>query len=89
MLIGRRGMESDEEDARDGTVLKIVVCGDGASGKTSLCIRVAQDNFTRQYQQASNKFIFYQIFFFPFILIYLAKSFSTYKTLINYQTITK
>lgn len=43
-------MEWDEE-ASVQKVIKIVVCGDGASGKTSLCVRFAQDNFGRQYQQ--------------------------------------
>ncbi|VBB26611.1 unnamed protein product [Acanthocheilonema viteae] len=43
-------MEWDEE-APVQKIIKIVVCGDGASGKTSLCVRFAQDNFGRQYQQ--------------------------------------
>ncbi|VDK61495.1 unnamed protein product [Onchocerca ochengi] len=43
-------MEWDEETPVQ-KIIKIVVCGDGASGKTSLCVRFAQDNFGRQYQQ--------------------------------------
>uniref|UniRef100_A0A915PVR5 Ras-related protein Rab-28 n=1 Tax=Setaria digitata TaxID=48799 RepID=A0A915PVR5_9BILA len=43
-------MEWDEE-APVQKIIKIVVCGDGASGKTSLCVRFAQNNFGRQYQQ--------------------------------------
>ncbi|KHN77951.1 Ras-related protein Rab-28 [Toxocara canis] len=43
-------MESDDDEHSE-RVLKVVVCGDGASGKTSLCMRFAQDNFGRQYQQ--------------------------------------
>ncbi|KAM3726403.1 Ras-related protein [Dirofilaria immitis] len=43
-------MEWDEE-APVQKIIKIVVCGDGASGKTSLCVRFAQDNFGRQYHQ--------------------------------------
>ncbi|CAG9535112.1 unnamed protein product [Cercopithifilaria johnstoni] len=39
------------EEAPVQKIIKIVVCGDGASGKTSLCVRFAQDNFGRQYQQ--------------------------------------
>ncbi|EFO21350.1 small GTP binding protein RAB28 [Loa loa] len=42
-------MEWDEVPVQK--IIKIVVCGDGASGKTSLCARFAQDNFGRQYQQ--------------------------------------
>lgn len=45
-------MEWDEEAPIQKSI-KIVVCGDGASGKTSLCVRFAQDNFGRQYQQVS------------------------------------
>ncbi|VDO50229.1 unnamed protein product [Brugia timori] len=40
-----------DEEAPVQKIIKIVVCGDGASGKTSLCVRFAQDNFGRQYQQ--------------------------------------
>uniref|UniRef100_A0A2K6W413 Ras-related protein Rab-28 n=1 Tax=Onchocerca volvulus TaxID=6282 RepID=A0A2K6W413_ONCVO len=43
-------MEWDEETPVQ-KIIKIVVCGDGASGKTSLCVRFAQDNFGQQYQQ--------------------------------------
>lgn len=43
-------MDWDEEAPAEKT-LKIVVCGDGASGKTSLCMRFVQDAFGRQYQQ--------------------------------------
>ncbi|MFH4976574.1 hypothetical protein AB6A40_003283 [Gnathostoma spinigerum] len=42
--------DSDEEESTE-QILKLVVCGDGASGKTSLCTRFAHDQFARQYQQ--------------------------------------
>ncbi len=43
--------DSDDDDGIIERTLKIVVVGDGASGKTSLCSRFAQDNFGRQYMQ--------------------------------------
>uniref|UniRef100_A0A915B603 Ras-related protein Rab-28 n=1 Tax=Parascaris univalens TaxID=6257 RepID=A0A915B603_PARUN len=43
-------MDSDDDEHSE-RVLKVVVCGDGASGKTSLCMRFSQDNFGRHYQQ--------------------------------------
>ncbi|VDN05678.1 unnamed protein product [Thelazia callipaeda] len=43
-------MEWDEEVTAE-KILKIVVCGDSASGKTSVCRRFVQDYFDRQYQQ--------------------------------------
>ncbi|CAL2039649.1 hypothetical protein CAEBREN_20167 [Caenorhabditis brenneri] len=39
-----------EEDAED-KVLKIVVVGDGASGKTSICQRFAKESFDKTYHQ--------------------------------------
>lgn len=45
-------MDSDDDEHSE-RVLKVVVCGDGASGKTSLCMRFSQDNFGRHYQQVT------------------------------------
>lgn len=45
-------MDEDEEKVSE-SVLKIVVCGDGASGKTSLCTRLTQATFAPQYVQVS------------------------------------
>ena len=45
---------SDSEDDRKSDSdrqLKIVLMGDGASGKTSLSTRYAQEQFGKQYQQ--------------------------------------
>lgn len=42
--------DSDDEATIDH-VLKIVVVGDGASGKTSLCTRYSQDQFGKSYKQ--------------------------------------
>ncbi|XP_030841486.1 ras-related protein Rab-28 [Strongylocentrotus purpuratus] len=45
-------MSDSEDEARDrGKQLKIVVVGDGASGKTSLATRYSQEQFGKQYQQ--------------------------------------
>jgi len=41
---------SDEEDSIDQQ-LKITLIGDGTAGKTSLCSRLSQENFTNQYKQ--------------------------------------
>ncbi|XP_067103689.1 ras-related protein Rab-28 isoform X2 [Osmerus mordax] len=43
-------MSDSEEDSQDRQ-LKIVVIGDGASGKTSLATRFAQEAFGKQYKQ--------------------------------------
>ncbi|XP_020341635.1 ras-related protein Rab-28 isoform X2 [Oncorhynchus kisutch] len=43
-------MSDSEEDSQDKQ-LKIVVIGDGASGKTSLATRFAQEAFGKQYKQ--------------------------------------
>ncbi|KAK0400247.1 hypothetical protein QR680_003420 [Steinernema hermaphroditum] len=43
--------DSEEEVASTEKILKIVVVGDGSSGKTSICKRFAQDEFARNYQQ--------------------------------------
>lgn len=42
---------SDSEDETPDKQLKLVVMGDGASGKTSLCMRYSQENFSKQYGQ--------------------------------------
>lgn len=42
---------SDSEDDTEDVMLKIVVIGDGASGKTSLITRYTQDQFGKQYDQ--------------------------------------
>uniref|UniRef100_A0A1I7XDL3 Ras family protein n=1 Tax=Heterorhabditis bacteriophora TaxID=37862 RepID=A0A1I7XDL3_HETBA len=45
-------MSDDEVDQiAEEVVLKIVVCGDGSSGKTSICTRFAKDDFDRTYYQ--------------------------------------
>jgi len=41
---------SDEEDINEHQ-LKITLVGDGTSGKTSLCVRLSQENFDKQYKQ--------------------------------------
>ncbi|XP_015200525.1 ras-related protein Rab-28 isoform X2 [Lepisosteus oculatus] len=43
-------MSDSEEDSQDRQ-LKIVIIGDGASGKTSLATRFAQESFGKQYKQ--------------------------------------
>ncbi|XP_077992432.1 ras-related protein Rab-28-like [Glandiceps talaboti] len=42
---------SDSEDESPDRQFKIVVMGDGASGKTSLAMRYSQEQFGRQYKQ--------------------------------------
>lgn len=42
---------SDSEDETEDIMLKIIVIGDGASGKTSLITRYTQDQFGKQYDQ--------------------------------------
>ncbi|XP_072352488.1 ras-related protein Rab-28 isoform X3 [Scyliorhinus torazame] len=42
---------SDSEDETHDRQLKIVILGDGASGKTSLAMRFAQEAFGKQYKQ--------------------------------------
>lgn len=42
---------SDSEDDGPDRQLKLVIMGDGASGKTSLCMRYAQEQFKKQYGQ--------------------------------------
>jgi Ras-related protein Rab-28 len=42
---------SDSEDENPDRQLKIVLIGDGASGKTSLSTRYSQENFGKQYKQ--------------------------------------
>lgn len=41
---------SDEEDTVEQQ-LKITLIGDGTCGKTSLCVRLSQENFDKQYKQ--------------------------------------
>lgn len=43
--------DSDEETSTLDKILKIVVCGDGSSGKTSICTRYAQEQFGKNYRQ--------------------------------------
>lgn len=43
--------DSDDEGQERERQLKILVMGDGASGKTSLCTRYSQEQFGKQYQQ--------------------------------------
>ncbi|TMS38841.1 hypothetical protein L596_005477 [Steinernema carpocapsae] len=44
--------DSEEEvGSQQEKILKIVVVGDGSSGKTSICKRFAQDEFARNYHQ--------------------------------------
>lgn len=42
---------SDSEDEAPDRQLKLVILGDGASGKTSLCMRYSQEQFNKQYGQ--------------------------------------
>ncbi|RMX57711.1 hypothetical protein pdam_00005002 [Pocillopora damicornis] len=42
--------DSDEETTTDHQ-LKFVLLGDGASGKTSICVRYSQENFDKAYKQ--------------------------------------
>jgi len=42
--------DSDEETATEHQ-LKFVLLGDGASGKTSICVRFSQENFDKAYKQ--------------------------------------
>ncbi|XP_078449014.1 ras-related protein Rab-28 isoform X1 [Lampetra fluviatilis] len=44
-------MSDSEEEAQQDKQLKIVILGDGASGKTSLATRFAQEAFGKQYKQ--------------------------------------
>lgn len=44
-------MSSSDEDDINEQQLKITLVGDGTSGKTSLCVRLAQENFDKQYKQ--------------------------------------
>ncbi|CAL1528013.1 unnamed protein product [Lymnaea stagnalis] len=42
---------SDSEDEAPDKQLKLIVMGDGASGKTSLCMRYSQEQFSKDYGQ--------------------------------------
>ncbi|XP_076461443.1 ras-related protein Rab-28-like [Babylonia areolata] len=42
---------SDSDEEGPDQQLKLVILGDGASGKTSLCMRYAQEQFQKQYGQ--------------------------------------
>ncbi|KAH9496233.1 Ras- protein Rab-28 [Bulinus truncatus] len=42
---------SDSEDEFPDRQLKLIVMGDGASGKTSLCMRYSQEQFSKEYGQ--------------------------------------
>uniref|UniRef100_A0A1I7T6S5 Ras-related protein Rab-28 n=2 Tax=Caenorhabditis tropicalis TaxID=1561998 RepID=A0A1I7T6S5_9PELO len=43
--------DTEGEDDADDKVIKIVVVGDGASGKTSICQRFAKESFDKTYHQ--------------------------------------
>ncbi|CAJ0930778.1 unnamed protein product, partial [Mesorhabditis belari] len=45
--------EEQEENEKDDSdrIFKIVVCGDGSSGKTSICSRFSHDHFDKNYHQ--------------------------------------
>ncbi|XP_041706012.1 ras-related protein Rab-28-like isoform X2 [Coregonus clupeaformis] len=57
-------MSDSEEDSQDKQ-LKIVVIGDGASGKTSLATRFAQEAFGKQYKQTIGLDFFLKRITFP------------------------
>ncbi|XP_076439639.1 ras-related protein Rab-28-like [Babylonia areolata] len=42
---------SDSEEEGPDRQLKVIILGDGSSGKTSLCMRYAQEQFKKQYGQ--------------------------------------
>ncbi|CAI2350681.1 unnamed protein product [Caenorhabditis sp. 36 PRJEB53466] len=44
-------IDDNEEEEIDDKVIKIVVMGDGASGKTSICQRFAKESFDKSYHQ--------------------------------------
>jgi len=44
-------MSSSEDEDINEQQLKITLVGDGTAGKTSLCTRLAQENFDKQYKQ--------------------------------------
>ncbi|KXJ13264.1 Ras-related protein Rab-28 [Exaiptasia diaphana] len=44
-------MSDSEEDSASDHQLKFVLIGDGAAGKTSICIRYTQENFEKAYKQ--------------------------------------
>ncbi|CAI4227443.1 unnamed protein product [Auanema sp. JU1783] len=44
-------LDDDAENKDEERTLKIVVCGDGSSGKTSLCQRFSKNGFDRAYHQ--------------------------------------
>lgn len=46
---------SDDDDEPEQS-LKLVVVGDGTTGKTSLCTRFAQKNFNKKYAQVYSLF---------------------------------
>ncbi|KJH43904.1 hypothetical protein DICVIV_10089 [Dictyocaulus viviparus] len=43
--------DENVDNSAEEVVLKVVVCGDGSSGKTSLCERFVKDTFDRSYHQ--------------------------------------
>lgn len=56
---------SDTEESVQDRQLKIVIVGDGASGKTSLISRYSQDQFSRQYNQTIGIDFFLKRIVFP------------------------
>lgn len=45
-------------------LLKVVLCGDGASGKTSLCLRFAHESFNADYHQVRTFIYFFALFIY-------------------------
>lgn len=56
---------SDTEEGVQDKQLKVVIIGDGASGKTSLASRYSQDQFSRQYNQTIGIDFFLKRIVFP------------------------
>lgn len=58
-------MSSSEDEDVNERQLKITLVGDGTSGKTSLCTRLAQENFDKQYKQTVGLDFFLKRFSLP------------------------
>lgn len=48
---GARGGENDSEDEPEQLQYKVILLGDGATGKTSIAMRFTDDHFAQQYKQ--------------------------------------
>ena len=57
--------DSDEEDNTKEHQLKVVLLGDGTSGKTSIITRFCQSNFDRTYNQTIGLDFFLQRIILP------------------------